>query len=142
MDLQGNCDASTAAGAFKLNGSPLEGLTEGQCLVVTDTSLLSVTVGDLWLDQLYIRHHLPEEETDPDAVRTGALVSVAGKGKLYMTKITLQGDGVNRMQGVRVLNAGRVYAYGSLPPSTCANYVLHCWLLSMISCPCNSMDSV
>lgn len=115
--MQGNCDASTAKDAFKLNGRPLEDLTEGQCLVVSDTSLFSVTVGDLWLDRLYIRHHLPLEETNPDAVRTGALVSVAGKGKLYMTDMTLQGDGIDRMQGVRVLNAGRVYAYGSLPLS-------------------------
>lgn len=113
--LQGNCDESTAARLFTLNGNSLVDLTKRQCLIVSDTSLFSVTVGDLWLDRLYVRHHLPPEETDPDVVRTGALVSVAGKGKLYMTNVILQGDGIDRMQGIRVLNAGRLYAYGEIP---------------------------
>jgi hypothetical protein len=56
---------------------------------------------------------LPPEQADPDVVGTGALVSVAGKGRLYMTDITLQGDGIDRMQGLRILNAGMVYAYGA-----------------------------
>lgn len=110
--FQGNCDKTDKSDLFKVYGQPLGDLTDRQCLIITDTSLFSVTVGDLWLDRLYIRHHLPPEEVDPDVVRTGALVSVAGKGKLYMTEVTLQGDGIDRMQGVRALNAGRLYAYG------------------------------
>jgi hypothetical protein len=114
--LQGNCDESTAEGLVTVNGTPLEELTPKQCLIVTDTSLFSVTVGTLWLDNLYIRHHLPEEQADPDIVRTGALVSVAGEGRLYMTDVILQGDGIDRMQGLRVLNAGWLYAYGTMLP--------------------------
>ena len=57
-----------------------------QCLLTTDASFMNVEHGNLWLDGLYVRQKHTKSVYQ-------SLVSVGGKGALWMTSVTLQGDG-------------------------------------------------
>lgn len=122
--------------------APLVSPLPGQCVLFTDVNLLT-SDQNLWLDNLYIRHH-STARTD-----TGHVVGCYSKDcNLWMTSVTLQGDGVSdpwaQASGMAIV-AGQVYAEGVLwfrrdatarfcvLTRKCLKFPPQCWLLRVQS---------
>jgi hypothetical protein len=84
--MQGNCaGAPPSAASLDLSCAPLLPLLPYQCLIIADMDLLW-TDFQLWLDGLYVRYRCT---TRADSFYNFIAVS----GQLWMTAVTLQGDG-------------------------------------------------
>jgi hypothetical protein len=112
--MQGNCaGAPPSAASMGLSGAPLLPLLPLQCFLIADTNLWR-SGSQLWLDGLYVRYR-----------RTGRydrykLINpfIFYFGSLWMTAVTLQGDGDGILDcqedcGV-YLQYGKMYAEGEL----------------------------
>jgi hypothetical protein len=91
--MQGNCSTEPDAAALGLPRDPIVYISMSrQCVVVTDVMLLSPE-HDLWLHNLYIRHH---RTSRTDSTRRTGTQSVVGcfsqDCKLWMISVKLQGD--------------------------------------------------
>lgn len=71
---------------------PLIPLLPGQCLLVSNTSVLSVGVGRLWMHNLYLRHSAGSGSDPVWQVRHSSN-NVDDGAYLYLTSCTLQGHG-------------------------------------------------
>jgi hypothetical protein len=106
--MQGNCtDAPLPAYAqsVSLGGARLAKRSKQQCLILTDTAVLSVTEGDLWLGHVLMRFKSTarskslatdslEGSSSVGSVAGGFAMVRAGAGaRLWMTNVTLQGHG-------------------------------------------------
>ena len=92
---------------MKLTGAPITQVRPGQCVIVTDLLLLAVRQ-NLWMDNLYIRHHTTDRTDSTSAVWSGSKDC-----NLWMTSITIQGDGVGDPHlGALALVGGQLYAEG------------------------------
>jgi hypothetical protein len=100
--------------SFRLAGIPLRPLHSRQCLIITDTDLLEVVKGTLWIDNVYIRSR-DTTATDPLNMER-VMISVHGASDVYMTHTVLQGDGSGAMTGMHVYGGGRVHIQGDLLP--------------------------
>jgi hypothetical protein len=108
--MQGNCKAEPSAESLGLTGPDLVARKPGQCVLVTDEHLMSLTWQSLWLNSLYIRYR---STSSTDKI---ALLACSGKGcNLWLTSVTLQGDSsqLPRLGGLAVAG-GQVYAEGAV----------------------------
>lgn len=106
--LQGNCNDPPPDELVKhITGTELLPLKPGQCLLTTDASLMNVEHGNMWLDGVYVR----QKHTDS---YYQSLISVGRKGTLWMTSVTLQGDGshVPNCEQCALDVASQLYAEG------------------------------
>jgi hypothetical protein len=89
--MQGNCNSEPSASALGISDRRLEPRTPGQCVLVTDQALMSLSQQNLWLDRLYIRHR---ETENVDTCCDTDLLHVSGNGttNLWLTSVTLQGE--------------------------------------------------
>lgn len=113
--MQGNCTSEPSSIAFGLTGAPFIDRRPGQCLIVTDVRLFS-SKQDIWIDSLYLRYHSTSRSLS-DAAEDLIWCSTASCN-LWMTSITLQGDGITdtKYGGMQAVG-GNVYADG-VPPSS------------------------
>lgn len=126
--VQGNCAAATptaeSVGLLPNGQAPLRGFTPGQCLVAVDHELLVVSDSEVWLDSLYVRLVLPRNQTFFEFVfvQGGGDIRVGPSAALYMTNVTMQGNGDDAVDcvdcGVGVSFNSGVYAEGML----CASF--------------------
>jgi hypothetical protein len=98
--LQGNCTEPVPAVLAKgLYGPPLLPLKPRQCLIVTSHSLvqswLPEPAGAMWLDNLYIR--IGDRFTPPTFQPE---ITVVSSGQLYLTRVTIQGNGEARVRAI------------------------------------------
>lgn len=125
--MQGNCasefpDEMTDG----LEGAPVLPQRPGQCLMTFDKIFLAAQSGagnKLWMDSLYLRDSrgqtnssLAEDGPDSDII----VMLASGKKydewpsstarKLYMTNVTIQGNGMDGSRGV--YNTGKMFAQG------------------------------
>ena len=112
--MQGNCSGIPVdTNALQLAGAPLRPLSEGQCVIVADRSVLQTEHGRLWVDNVYIRL----TRSPPESV--SVLVSVTEDAQLWMTRSTLQGNGrFDAEQGAIGIFSdrfGHVFAQGTPP---------------------------
>jgi hypothetical protein len=89
-----------------IGSAPLKPLLPGQCLLFTDGHLFSVEEGDLWLDFLYIRLKRSLRDVSP------SLVYVGFSGWLWLTGVTLQGDGKDDKECFGLEIESQAYAEG------------------------------
>ena len=108
--------------------NPLVERTGVQCLLITDSNLLSLRTVNLWIDSLYVRLRPPSNAAALQHV-LGLIVlegtDDASQPQLWMTNITLQGgreltseaDGGEHC-GINALATGypKVYAEGACAP--------------------------
>lgn len=131
--MQGNCSPGETgieelSSEFQLAGDPLRTLQPNQCLIITDTDLIDVVSGPLWIDNVYVRAR-DTSATSPSA-EDRILVSVEGASRLYLTHSVLQGDGVGTMMGLHVYDGGQVFLQGASP--ALATSQLFSFLLCMV----------
>jgi hypothetical protein len=108
--MQGNCKVEPSAESLGLSRSDLDSRKPGQCVLVTDEHVMSLTWQSLWLESLYIRYR---STSSSDKI---ALLACSGKGcNLWLTSVTLQGDSsqLPRLGGLAVAG-GQVYAEGAV----------------------------
>jgi hypothetical protein len=109
--MQGNCAAAPpSAASLGLSGAALLPLLPYQCLLIADMDLLyAVSTSQLWLDGLYVRYR-----------RTACVDEfyefLKTESKMWMTAVTLQGDGdgVDDCDTCGVCSGGQVYAEGAM----------------------------
>jgi hypothetical protein len=94
---RGNCIGEVPASIrYSIPGAPLKPLRSGQCLLVTDGDLFNIAAGSIWLDSLYIRLKSTERDAYP------SLVNVEELGLVWMTGVTMQGDGESECRGLNI----------------------------------------
>lgn len=110
--MQGNCEGvASPLPVLNANDGPLRDLLPRQCLLLVDADLLEVDDSKLWLDGLYVRLTSPRGEDG-----FAELIYIQPSGELWMTDVTLQGNG-NSDFGADCSNCGMdvrgsVYAEG------------------------------
>jgi hypothetical protein len=122
--MQGNCTgAPPSAASLGLSGAPLLPLLPYQCLLVADAQLLGMD-SQLWLDGLYVRYRstgrlMVGHRGTSGFWRTAgyySFIKIHNLGSLWMTAVTLQGDGdgIFDCESCGLLTLGKVYAEGAL----------------------------
>eukprot|EP00892_Ulva_mutabilis_P004134 jgi/Ulvmu1/2092/UM124_0007.1 len=104
--IRGNCSSPPE---LQLEGPSLLPLLAGQCVLIADMYLLRVRFGWLWMHNLYLRHAVSARDDNM------ALIELTSEGgRLWLTKVTLQGAGMYRAgTGARGLVAsGPTYVDG------------------------------
>lgn len=130
--LQGDCRVKPSLRDFNLFAAQTQLLDvkNRQCLVVTDNTFVSAT-NKMWLSKLYVRLTDPAadsailfaENGDPIEWPKPVFVRASGAdGGLWMTEVTLQGDGIREAQGLDAATA--VVATGA--PLTCISVTQIC----------------
>jgi hypothetical protein len=103
--MQGNCaHEPPSAVALQLSGAELLARKPGQCLLVVSGDTLDVASGNAWLDNLYLRVRSTGADADP------AVLTVHQVAQLWMTNVTIQGDGGTGSQALVATDARGVYA--------------------------------
>jgi hypothetical protein len=111
LHIQGNCTLEPSAMSLGLSAPDLRARKAGQCILVTDTTLIEVSQ-HLWLDNLYIRQ---KQTTATNATRRNVHVAcIYGTCNLWMTSVTLQGA-KKAIIGSRAILAygGKLFASGA-----------------------------
>jgi hypothetical protein len=111
--MQGNCrGAPPSAASLGLSGAPLLPLLSYQCLLIADVQLLWVD-SQLWLDGIYVRYRRTGRVTSSEGHCNGFIFN---QGSLWMTAVTLQGDGDSSSDCTvcGLVNSGDVYVEGAL----------------------------
>jgi hypothetical protein len=108
--MQGNCAAAPPSAApLGLSGAALLPLLPYQCLLIADMDLLyAESPSQLWLDGLYVRYRRTARVDEfYNYLKT--------ESKMWMTAVTLQGDGdgVDDCKTCGVWSTGQVYAEGA-----------------------------
>ena len=95
--------------------TPLRGLLPGQCLLLVDHLLMWMD-DRMWLDNLYVRLASPRYN------EFGGFVTGGNASELWMTGVTLQGngDGVQDCDDCALFSTGLLYAYGAVVGTPCA----------------------
>ena len=93
-----------------------------QCLLLADTDLLYVGGTKLWLDGLYVRLTTPRDDVFFRFIEVGETI-----GELWMTNVTLQGNGDGALDcytcgldlwSSAVYAEGAIYSYcACMPPN-------------------------
>lgn len=98
--VQGNCTEPVPrllSLSLARDSSPLTDIKPGQCLILADWSVLEVTGTRVWLEGLYIRMVGSRQGSlvpIPELLALGtAAESSEEVAEVYMTDMTLQGDG-------------------------------------------------
>eukprot|EP00892_Ulva_mutabilis_P002848 jgi/Ulvmu1/12564/UM091_0005.1 len=114
MTFRGNCSAPpTDIDLAVLTATPgaaaLLPFTENQCLIMSHDDLFPTLSFRMWFDNLYLRavaHNLPPDAATRDAQYIG-LAGMAplrwplqGRGARYITRVTIQGDGLGPAMGI------------------------------------------
>lgn len=86
MSVQGSCAAAPGPALAQPGGADLRPLLPGQCLLVTDTSLLTVTNSSLWIDNLYVRL----KRTAKSPLEPVLLTTEVDSPGVYLSGVTLQ----------------------------------------------------
>jgi hypothetical protein len=74
------------------------------CVIVTGANLINVMNGKLWLSELYLR-------LGPNS--SNSTIHVGIGGELFMTKMTIQGDGVTpRYTALSTLDRAKIFVEG------------------------------
>lgn len=117
--MQGNCGPITSdqIQSFNITGAPLEPVPKGRCLIVSDTDVFAIGSGSVWIDGLYIRHHLADDHVSQGS--TSALVSVTGDAQAYITNVLFQGDGENKILGLQAARKAQALVQGDQSALTC-----------------------
>jgi hypothetical protein len=104
--MQGNCAAAPpSAASLGLSGAPLLPLLPYQCLLITDMQLLQTDFNsELWLNGLYIRYRRTTRIDQPISE------FILTAGNLWMTAVTLQGDGVSHCREMGMASATASHA--------------------------------
>lgn len=84
--VQGSCATAPGPALSKPAGADLRPLLPGQCLLLTDTGLLTVSNSSLWLDNLYVR--LKRSTRTP--LEPVLLTTESESPALFLSGITLQ----------------------------------------------------
>jgi hypothetical protein len=109
--MQGNCSSEPSAASLNLSAPSFKARKAGQCILVTDTTLMEVNQY-LWLDNLYIQ----QKATDATikASQPGHITCFGDACHLWMTSVTLQGAGklVKESMPMTVIG-GQVFASGA-----------------------------
>jgi hypothetical protein len=130
--------APPSAASLGLNGAPLLPLLPKQCILVADTDLgwLYSPTARLWLDGLYFRYRRTRYSRFYEFFRTG--------GKLWMTAITMQGDGntVNACETCGLWADGHAYAEGALHVTTHVYHIKLCMYITSGYVACNKANAI
>lgn len=107
QSIRGKCDSEPPLEEPFVQG--LEDWQPGQCVLVTDISLMQIDTS-IWLDSLHI-HHQHTDRTDTESV-----ISCESRAcQLWMTNVSLKGDvKQDPLRNAIVLSGGEVYAQGLL----------------------------
>eukprot|EP00892_Ulva_mutabilis_P011349 jgi/Ulvmu1/8587/UM045_0030.1 len=95
FSITGNCATAPGPALSSPTGAALRPLLPWQCLLLTDTSVLTVSNSSLWMDNLYLR--LQRSARTP--LEPFLLATESESPALYLTGITLQGDGQFKSTG-------------------------------------------
>lgn len=107
--VQGNClDPPPSAVALQLSGDGLAPRLGNQCILTTPADTLHVSAGNVWLDHLYLR--LRATGVADTHIN---LISANKAGRLWMTNVTVQGDGDRPCQGVSCNQATGAFMQGA-----------------------------
>lgn len=116
--MQGNCSHAPPLALDQLDSVmhvPLRDMNPGQCLVLVGSGFIELFNFDLWLDNLYLRLHKAGPDDNSNSMK--ALVD-GHNGGLWITNVTMQGDGDNRTDcrdcGAAFLSSV-AYIEGSIP---------------------------
>jgi hypothetical protein len=109
--MQGNCSSEPSATSLNLSAPSFRARKAGQCVLVTDTTLMEVNQ-HLWLDNLYIRQKVTA--ATKKASNAGHISAFGDDCHLWMTTVTLQGAGtlVPDSMPIKVVG-GQVFASGT-----------------------------
>eukprot|EP00892_Ulva_mutabilis_P011355 jgi/Ulvmu1/8592/UM045_0035.1 len=86
LSITGNCATAPGPALSPSTGPAMRPLLPGQCLLLTDTSVLTVTNSSLWMDNLYLR--LQRSARTP--LKPSFIKTEAESPALYLTGISLQ----------------------------------------------------
>jgi hypothetical protein len=121
--MQGNCNSEPSASALGISDRRLEPRTPGQCVLVTDQSLMEISLQNLWLDSLYIRY---STVANNNICCTVNLLVFSGNDttNLWLTSVTLQGEANQgpeysplQSPGAITVRGAQLYAEGGdVPP--------------------------
>eukprot|EP00892_Ulva_mutabilis_P011360 jgi/Ulvmu1/8597/UM045_0040.1 len=103
LSITGACATAPGPELLLTTGADLQPLLLGQCLLLTDTSVLTINNSSLWMDNLYLRL----QRSSRTAAQMSLLTTETESPALYLSNITLQGAGTYAHgTGVRGLTAG------------------------------------
>lgn len=110
--LQGNCSTRILPGPLDNSGvAPLREQRSRQCVLLADVHFISM-YQSWWLDNVYIRHRRTPRTKDSIDFK-GVVWCGSVKCNLWMTNVTLQGDGrQDPEQGGVAVHGGQLYANG------------------------------
>ena len=141
--LQGDCPFQPKRTSFNLLGQqPLLDVKMRQCLIVTDNHFVTA-VSKLWISNVYVRLAQTADGGAPQEQPQAVLVRTLGDaGGLWMTDVTLQGDGAREVQGVSadsslVVEGSALPLHmttGSLGATMAAQTLIHL-IIQQIRCP-------
>jgi hypothetical protein len=118
--IQGNCSSEPSFLALGLSGGGLPTRTPGQCVLVTDQALMKLHRQNLWLDSLHIQF---VGSSHAYSCCNSVLLHVSGAGtaNLWLTTVTLQGEGgafsSSYYAGAIEVDGAQLYAEGGDPLS-------------------------
>lgn len=119
--MQGNCvDPPPSAVALQLSGNGLAPRRGNQCVLTTPVDTIQVNAGNVWLDSLYLRLR-----TTGVTFSYPGLISSTAAGRLWMTNITMQGDGDATCRGLSCEVAAGALIQGTDAPLACS-YAFQC----------------
>lgn len=110
--LQADCTGPVPVALTQVPGEPLEQIAKGECLLIADASILTVSTGRLWLHGLYLRHNPTQR-----ASSVTLLTTAAGSAELWMTDCILQGfrQYTDASGGAGLVANAPVYLQGTCP---------------------------
>ena len=107
--MQGNCGDIAPSFTPPTGHAPLRDMMPGQCLLLADSPFIQLPQSQLWLDGLHVRL------TSPRGADFTSLVWTGSNAELWMTGVTLQGngDGVRDCWHCGFSGSGMLHAEGS-----------------------------
>lgn len=120
--LQGDCRTRPRVRDFSLfsaDKGPVE-IQRRQCLIVTDNSFVA-TSSNLWISKVYVHLTQPDDDAAIRFASDGSplewpkplFVRALDDSNLWMTEVTMQGDGTQQVKGLDASSA--IVAEGALP---------------------------
>lgn len=124
--MQGNCEAPAPDVELPTSHAPLRPFLPLQCLLLASDNLFQANGTRLWIDRLYIRLTTARHDLFTQLVEARA-------GRLWMTEMTLQGNG----DGVRDCWACGIYSWEGATVYVAGAFLRQCILrlLYVAACP-------
>ena len=119
--MQGDCTGASTTHLPDLSTPELAPLLPGQCILLAQEDLLTITSSDIWVDNLYLRTLF--KNAKKGLQRKDGFVGLAaiaplngtllGTGARYFTRMTFQGD--NKGPTVGVFADEKTFVEGASP---------------------------